>query len=279
MAFVGRNNFIFYYGVPLTSIGDTNDVLSAVGILARYDFIVVKRHSVLSEREDLQEIIRAVRTINPEAKFFGYTTLGDAANLAAWQAQLDTWATDIPSQGMLYGIFIDKFGFDDGATATRANQNTAVTAVYAKFPTAPKLQVAVSASDPTHAIGSVDGLVEPVIATGTGVDYVVLDEFYLEAGGTPEPIERLYARISYAAAEAKAPAPAPNATILPISKLGVLLAVRTGNTATPVPLADYATIVNLAEIHSVKGLGLMPDDAGDISHRYYYRETPNDFLD
>lgn len=279
--FENRNNFILYYGVPVTNIGDVNDVLGAVGILARYDFIVIKPHTG-ADLVNLLEVIRAVRTINPQAKFFGYTSLGDAVDLATWEAQVDQWATDVPSQGMLAGIYIDNFGFTDGTgLATRANQNTAVTYVYNVFSTSPKLQVAVAATDPTHAIGSVDGQVEPVIATGTGVDYIVLDGFYLEPGATPEAIERMYGRIAYAAGEviAATPALAANAIALPTPKLGVLLAARAGTATTSIPAADYAKILNLAEIYKVAGLGIMPDDAGQTSHQYYYKETANDFND
>lgn len=278
MTLVDRNNFIHYTGVPITTIGGVNDELGAIGILARYDFIVVHPHLVSGDIIALAEIMRAAKVINPTAKFFGYTSLGDAADVSTWQATVDQWIVDIPAQNVLDGIFIDNFGFTDGTgLATRDNQNTAVLYVYNAFLTGTPLQVVVSATNPLDALESYDTMADPKIATGAGIDYIVLDNFYF-AGTTPtaEPIEHMYGRLEYTTAKAAPPAPAINATVLPTSKLGVLLGVSAGAATTSIPTIDYAKVLSLAEIYLAAGLGVMPTDAV-TSHQYYYQDTANDF--
>ena len=282
MPFTNRNNYIRYDAVPITTIGGVNDDVAATGILARYDFIIVKPHTtglVLGITPVvLDDVIRGVKAINKKTKVFGYTSLGDAASMAAWKLQVDQWVLDIPTQSVLDGIFIDKFGFTDGALATRDNQNIAVLYVYGKLLTEAPLQVAVSASDPVDALNALTGLADPKITTGAGVDYIVLDSFYF--GGalpTPEAIEHMYGRLQYATAKATPPLAAATATVAPTSKLGVLLGASAGNGTLSIPLIDYAKIVNLAAIYPVAGLGIMPQDNGLLSHQYYYQNVANNF--
>jgi hypothetical protein len=273
-----RNNFIRYASPTITTIGGVNNLLGAVGILARYDFIVVEPPQVEQDAADLAEVIRAVKVINENAKFFGYTALGGAANLDQWKVQADNWVNTLPVQGVLDGFFIDEFGFSDGVgTATRDNQNAAVTYTYAQFASSTPLQVMVSATEPMDALESYDSLADPVIGTGSGQDVILLDGFYF-AGSTPtaEPKEAMYGRLEYAISKTKPAPPAPNAITLPKPKILVVLGVSAGAGTTNIPAVDYAKVLNLAEVYPVAGLGVYPTDSA-TSHQYYYQDTANDF--
>jgi hypothetical protein len=288
-----RNNFIAYYGVPVTTIGGVNDVVGAASILGRYDTIIVKPHTVAGDLANLNEVIRAVKTINLDTKVFGYTNLGAAADVLTWQAQVDQWLTDVPGDGQLDGVYIDEFGFEF-ALSTRANQNTAVQYVYDKlsaYATANSLlapttqwQVIVNAQDPLNALAKYDGMADPVIGTGKGMDYVLLDGFYFTNANVAAPPsevnEHMYGRLEYTQNRCAAPPPvtANYKTTWPADTLGTLVEVCAG-AGTTIAAVDYAKILNLCQVYDVDGLSVAPYDHGVTSNLYFYKATADVFND
>ena len=268
MDLVRNLNFCMYYGVPITKAGSDN-VLATIERFSKFDVVIVKPHT--ADPSVLAEVVRGVKTINKKAKFFGYTSLGDAADLDAWKLQVDQWVTDFPTTQsvVINGIFIDKFGFDDGAgTATRVNQNAAID--YVRGIASQSYSVVVSATNPLDALEVFDGLAAPKLGQGSGVDYILLDGLYFTRENTATPaeeqIDQMYGRLDYTFSKIAPPPPAANATVLPTSKIKMLLAVCKGlNNSAVISEADQMNIINLAQIYQAEGLGVMPFDNGETS--------------
>lgn len=281
MDLVRNLNFCMYYGAPITAASANNDIIETVELFSKFDVVIVKPHTTPAVVPPatapaytpavLAEVVRGVKTINKKAKFFGYTSLGDAVDLAAWKLQVDQWAADLPTTQttVINGIFIDKFGFTDGiGTATRDNQNAALD--YVRAVVGQTYSVAVSATNPMDALETFDGFAAPKMGQSSGTDYVLLDGLYFKREDLALPdrevSDHMYGRLDYTFYKVAPPAPAANATTMPVPKIRMLLAVCKGNDNTRVIApADRMNIINLAQIYQATGLGVMPYDNGETS--------------
>lgn len=257
---------ILVYLGPLDSIGGTSSDTSAVGILSKFDFVVLANLTL----SKTQEVLRALKLAKPAIKVFGYTDLGGAADLATWETSVDSWITGTinSTDKLLDGIFIDNFGFTDGiSTATRDNQNSAVTYVHAQGNISAMVN---SKSNTLNVFNKYATMADPLIGTTTTItDYVMLDGLYFSRPATTTPVleskESMYGRLDYVKG-----AKAAGKTI------GYVGLANMG-TNTSVPVNDYKNMLDLATEFQMDAVGFAPTDYGTTSYNYFLGKKINDF--
>ncbi len=177
---IKSNNCLFYYQ-NLVTIGSTNNVQGAIGIVQKYNLLIVKPH-VGADLTKLIEIIEACKRINSGFLVYGYTSLGDQTLVSDWEGDVDQWVTDLGD--LLDGIFIDNFGFDQ-TLATRTNQNAAVTYVHSL--TVPR-PVLVSCSNVVNSLELYTGDPDALLGSSSTIkDGILLDGFYFTNALTDPP--------------------------------------------------------------------------------------------
>ena len=248
-----RNNVLFYYGT-YDLLSTAADVQSAVGVLTRFDLLVIKP-TLAPTSALMQELLVGYRTIKPSGKVFGYTQYTSAVTDVT--NAITAWQTDYP--GALAGFYIDNFG-----AASKADQNTMVAAVRAVSSTA---SVFVNPS-PGSLIATLEDVPsispDPTIGmSNTAQDYVVVDDFYYKnensATPTKEGMESIVGRMLFIANTVNR---LSAVTSSPITlKLNFVAKVGAG-TSIQVPDADYTKILNIANQYSLTGLAVVPYDMG-----------------
>jgi len=191
MGFRGRNNCLFYYG-PIHTMGDKNEVQTAIAITKGFDIIVVGVHTG-GDLLLLNKIMEASKQMNANQQWYGYTTLGSVGSGVA-AASADQWMTDSPpSSGLLDGIFVDEFGHDF-ASGTRDQQNAIVDYCHNTLNdgSTTGLPVFVNAWIPTDVFGQPPSNVNNAPASvGSGtqfLDIILVESFLLQvsdASGEP----------------------------------------------------------------------------------------------
>jgi len=270
-----RNNFIMYRA-PIQTIGGVNDETAAAGILSKYDFVVVIPH-LLTDLPKLREVLQAYKVMNPRGKVFGYTDLGGAASVGAWQAQADQWVTDVvPTstttasvQPLLAGLFIDNFGSEQ-AMATRVNQNTAVDYAHGL-----DWSVMVNPLKVFDAFDLIAGDAPATFGKTPALrDYVLLDNFYfINAAGTTlvaETAAHREGRLDYAKDVAATQALGTPAAY----NIGFIAQVGAGDQLAMLE-ADWLLALGLANSYRMEGFGVAPFDRGTTSNRFFMKFTGN----
>jgi hypothetical protein len=267
-----RNNLLFYYNEDIKTIGGHNTVQSAVGVLVKFDAVVIKPHT--THLADLKKVLLAVKTVKPTFRVFGFTNLGSSADLATWQTSAAAWLTDLP--GQVDGIFIENFG-TDFAPSTRTNQNTAVTWCHTNG-----LSAMVNATIPVDALGQLTSQAETVLGRSSTIrDFILLDAFYYKnddsATPTTELKESMTGRLEYVRG-AKRKLPVPPATATTEHNLGLCVNIGGGNTSG-ITEATYDAAASLASQYGSEFTSVSPYDRGATSFKYFYRYRPNTFAD
>lgn len=260
---LSRNNLLMYFGVPLLNMGGSLDLTSVVGILTKYQFVVVKPHTG-GDLTTLINILTIHKTTNSSGKVFGYVDA--SVSLAAASAGVTQWQTDLGA--LLGGIYIDNFN-----ARTRTEQNTLITTCHtANLPV-------MGESDPVYPLFEQLGS-DPATLVGTSTtirDYVLLDGFFIAAQNlaTPpyETVEHETGRLSYLTA-CKI-----NSTTTPVSSwnFGIVASVSAG-TAIAIAEADYDLALELANQYQLDALGVHNFDKGAISNTYFMQYTSDLFV-
>lgn len=283
-----QNNTLVYYA-PLYTLGGQNDDTAAVGVMSKFDFVVIQPH-VLVDQPRMLEILQAYQIMNPRGKVYGYTDLGGSVNYAAWQAQVDAWTTAITPTAvstivappLLAGIYIDNFGFDFAPLVTRDIQNQAIT--YLR--TGPLLPTPIVTTysamvAPTMVFDAFDKLganLAAVFGTSPAIrDYVLLDNFFFKNTNTTgtltaETPEHQAGRLTYAKDVVLTKILGNSGAY----NTGFIAMVGAGNN-TNMLQADYLTAIALANSNRCEGFGVTPFDRGLTSQRYFESFTGNQF--
>ena len=267
-----RNNLLFYYNEDIRTIGGHNTVQAAVGVLSKFDHLVIKPHT--THLTSLKKVLTAIKVIKPGFKVYGYTNFGGSADMAAWQALVDSWVSDLA--GLLDGVFLDNFGSEFGL-ATRTNQNTAVTYCHTN-----SLAAMVSAVNPIDVLGQVTSQAEPLIGRSSTIrDTVLVDGYYFtnEDAATPtvEIKESIAGRLEFAKQARRKP-PVPPATSFTEHNVNLAVNLGGGN-ASGLLESAYDAATTLAAGYGVNLFSVTPFDRGATSFKYFNRFRPNTFAD
>lgn len=247
-----RNNVLFYYGT-YDLLSTAADVQSAVGVLTRFDLLVIKP-TLAPTSALMQELLVGYRTIKPSGKVFGYTQYTSAVTDVT--DAITAWQTDYP--GALAGFYIDNFG-----AASKADQNTMIAAIRAISGT----MSAFINPTPASLIATLEDVPnispDPTIGMSTAQDYVVVDDFYFKnenlATTTREGMESIVGRMLFIANTVNRLSATTGSPIT--LKLNFVGKVGAG-TAIQVPDADYTKILNIANQYNLSGLAVVPFDMG-----------------
>lgn len=125
-------NLLIYYGWLNSFNSATNgwDNEKVAQELAQYDILVFGDGIASSSHGDYSNssiIIPRVKTLNPEALIFGYSTINQTFSI--FKSDVDDWATlDV------HGIFLDEAGYDYGSASTNGREafNVKVDYVHSK---------------------------------------------------------------------------------------------------------------------------------------------------
>lgn len=270
---VASNNLLMYYG-DLYTVGGAATISAAVGILLRYDAIVIKTQSSNPNLNKAITIIYELKQIKPGIKIFGYTDLGNAADMPTWQAEVDAWTTNLSAQ-LLDGVFIDNFGFDF-TNSTRTNQNAAIT--YCHTDSTFNLSAFVSCTDAVDALGTIPSEAAPLMGRNTLIpDYLLLPNFFYKNDNAVSPSleakEDLSGRLQYVEA-------ALISTTSPLVLWNILVAATVGGgTSNGITSDAYLAVLNSVNQYGLNFLSVNPYDFGATSNKYFYRYRPNTFTD
>lgn len=259
---------LLMYMAPINTLGDNTTTTPVLGILSKFDYVVLAPHVGSTDIGYLRETLRALKIIKPRVKIFAHTSLGDAADMTAWQAQVTTWTTNVnhPTEALIDGVFIDLFGFEN-ALSTRTNQNTAI-----NFIRALNLSVMVNSTVTMNSISKYTSQPDSVLGTSTTIkDYVFLEGFYFQKAGSAtvavaEPKDSLIGRLSYVIG-------AKTNEELNIGIVG--LADMANNTT--IPVNDYKSMLDIASQYGLDAIGFAPKDYGATGHDYFLGKKINEF--
>ncbi len=258
---IKSNNLLFYYQ-NLSTIGGTNNVQGAIGIVQKYEMLVVKPH-LTGELTKLIEIIEACKRINSNFKVYGYTSLGNQTLFSDWEDDVDQWVTDLGV--LLDGIFIDNFGFDQ-TLATRTNQNAAVAYVHTLATPRPVL---VYSSNIVNTLELYSG--EPAATLGSSStikDGLLLDGFYFTNAATdPATLEdkkSVQGRLKYLKAA--------RAT----KNLFGAINTSTG-TDSEITQAEYSNIIYLVNQNFIEYFAVSTYDKSTATDSFFFTNKANIF--
>lgn len=268
---ISRNNLLIYYA-DLQTVGGATSISAAVGILMRYDAIVMAVQTSGNVANSI-EILYELKKIKPGIKIFGYTDLGGSADYTAWQVLADAWIAAIPAT-LLDGLFLDNFGFT-GST-TRTSQNQAVTYCHSNGTVA--LSAFASAADSVDALGTLPSAADPVLGrSATITDYILMPGFFYSNDNAVSPTlegkEELKGRLEYLEA-------ALVNTGSPLTLWNILTAVTVGGgTMNGISSDAYTALLNSINSYDINFLSVNPYDFGATGNKYFYQYRPNTFTD
>jgi hypothetical protein len=179
---------MFYYA-PIHTMGDKNDVQSALAVCKGFDLIVVGVHTG-GDLLILNKVMEGSKAMNSNQKWYGYVAFGSTGSGVSATA-VDQWMTDCPpSSGLLDGIFLDEFGHDF-PSGDRAQQNAIVDYCHHTINGGTGLPVFVNPWVPTDVFGQPPNNVNNAPASvGSGTDHkdiILVESFLLSVSNASPP--------------------------------------------------------------------------------------------
>lgn len=265
-----KNNLLFYMG-NFSMLGDlAGNAPAILGVCDQFDLIVAKLPSGPVDLAFLKSIIAGWKISNPNAKFFGWTSLGTSLDLASWELAVDAWETEFGEA--LDGIFIDHFGFEQ-FLCSRPNQNAAVDYCHGK-----SLSAFVRCTNVVDAFDEVTNTTQATLGrTPTITDYVMLADYYQlnqnSVVPAAEPRSSVIGRLQFSKQVRTDVSVTPN---VPLAlKFAALLGAGLQNT---LDLRNVWTpAANALGLYGVEYLGVVPYDESDPSAKFFIRNEANFF--
>lgn len=194
---LSKNNVLFVGG-PIELIGGESDYDSAVHYLSMFDKVVIGNNNVNS-LDTVYKIIKMAKVIKPDMEFFVFHgfPISSGDGFITWQNNYTVWKTAFPAvDNVIDGFFINNFDLNYVDTATRANQNGAVSLLHTDG-----FKVFVGSNDLSKSVGEIRNEVSPVIGTDNSfIDLVLIENYYLhkDALGDDESKASRLGRLEYA---------------------------------------------------------------------------------
>lgn len=262
------NNLLVYLGA-LDNIASLNDVNGTVGVLTRFDHVVLAPATWGDANSEalLERVLDSCKAVKPGMHFHGYTDYGvDGSTLAA---QIASWTGATHIAPHLSTIAVDNFN-----AASRTDQNALVTSTHAAdlgltIMVVPGTEYEVleqAATEAAPLLGGDATLRDYLLMSGLVRTHVDLPSAALE----PEPVT--VGRMAFAEGKQILSATPP----VTFKNFGLLALMGAGQAST-VNESEWKTFLNKAGLYAVEAYGVANFDRGQTSLRYFLDHRGNVF--